>query len=60
MTATAAAPYNRANHRVTFRAAVQELDAIKDLANALGTTTSGVIRASIARLHADLITDNGA
>jgi hypothetical protein len=60
MTATAAAPYNRATHRVTFRAAVQELNAIEALANAMGTTTSGVIRAGIARLHADLITDNNA
>ena len=60
MTATAAGPYNRTAHRVSFRAAVEELDAIKALANAMGTTTSGVIRTGIARLHADLITDNNA
>ena len=54
-TTTTPSPYSRAAARITFRAAEADLAVMGALAAAMRTTTSSVIRAGIARLHADML-----
>ena len=54
-TTTPPSPYSRAAVRVTFRAAEEDLAVMGALAAAMRTTTSSVIRAGLARLHADML-----